>query len=199
MTESERAYYTRRAPEYDDFYLGTGLYAARARPGWHEELEVLQSVLAALPPRRVLDVACGTGFLTRHLSGNVMGTDQSHAMLTMAHARLPQVPLVQADAFRLPFPANSFDLVFTGHFYGHLLEPNDFLKEARRVAPSLLVVDAAWRAEVPAESMQERVLNDGSHHTVYKRYFTPERMLGELGGGTVLHAGRWFVAIAAGI
>jgi hypothetical protein len=30
-----KAYYDRRAPEYDDWYLGTGAYAGRVRPDWH--------------------------------------------------------------------------------------------------------------------------------------------------------------------
>jgi hypothetical protein len=41
------------------------------------------------------------------------------------------------------------------------------------------------------------VLNDGSRHTVYKRFFAPEELAAELGGGQVLHAGRWFVVVAA--
>jgi len=198
MTDAERAYYAQRAPEYDDFYLGTGLYSARSRPGWHEEVEALQAVVASLRAGKVLDVACGTGFLTRHLKGRVIATDQSQAMLAIARARLPRGAVVQADAFRLPFPARCFDTLVTGHFYGHL-DGSDrarFLAEARRVAGGLVVIDAAFREEFPAESVQERVLNDGSRHTVYKRYFTPEQLLAELGGGRVLHAGRWFVAVA---
>jgi len=30
---------------------------------------------------------------------------------------------------------------------------------------------------------------------VFKRFFTPETLLSELGGGEVVHAGRWFVAV----
>jgi hypothetical protein len=41
------------------------------------------------------------------------------------------------------------------------------------------------------------VLNDGSRHSVYKRFFAPDELLAELGGGTVLHAGGWFVAVAS--
>ena len=44
---------------------------------------------------------------------------------------------------------------------------------------------------------QERVLNDGSRWQVYKRFFTPEGLRAELGGGEVLFAGRWFVAVRA--
>jgi SAM-dependent methyltransferase len=199
MTTAERAYYNQRAPEYDDWWLGAGLFADRERPGWHQEVAELQSVLRALPPQRTLDVACGTGFLTRHLPGAVVACDQSREMLQVARARLPKGSVVQADAFQLPFRSGAFDTVASGHFYGHLPASSrgSFLAEARRVAPRLLIIDAAWRDEVLPESMQERQLNDGSRHVVYKRYFTTEQLITELGGGTVLHAGRWFVAVLA--
>jgi hypothetical protein len=39
------------------------------------------------------------------------------------------------------------------------------------------------------------VLNDGSRWEVYKRWFTGRGLVEELGGGTVLHDGRWFVVV----
>ena len=59
------------------------------------------------------------------------------------------------------------------------------------------MVDSARREDVPPEEHQQRVLNDGSRHTVYKRFFAPDELAAELGGATVLHSGRWFVAVAA--
>ena len=40
-------------------------------------------------------------------------------------------------------------------------------------------------------------LNDGSHHRVYKRWFTAPALADELGGGEIVHAGPWFVAVRA--
>jgi len=196
-----RAYYDARAGEYDDWWLGRGLYAERDRPGWHEEVERLCEVVAGLEPCRVLDVACGTGFLTRHLQGDVVGVDQSPAMVEVASARLPDARVVQGDAVPLPFADGAFDRVFTGHFYGHLLadERERFVAEARRVAPELVVVDSALHDGVGPEEWQERVLNDGTRHTVYKRYFRGTELADELGGGAVLHEGGWFVAVACNI
>ncbi len=193
-----KQYYDRRAPEYDEWYEGTGLHARRERPGWHEEVAALCAVVAALPPARTLDVACGTGFLTRHLRGEVTALDQSEAMLDLARTRVPEARVLRGDGLALPFEDGEFDRVFTGHFYGHLLEADRgrFLAEARRVAGELVVTDSALRDDVEPEEWQERVLNDGSRHEVYKRYFTAEGLAGELGGGRTLHAGRWFVAVA---
>jgi ubiquinone/menaquinone biosynthesis C-methylase UbiE len=199
VDDDMRCYYDRRAAEYDDWWLGRGLFAARPRPGWCEEVERLLSVIGGLPPARTLDVACGTGLLTGHLPGEVVALDQSEAMVAVAAERLPDIEVVQGDAVPLPFDDGEFDRVFTSHFYGHLLpgERERFVEEARRVAGQLVVVDSARREEVPPEEHQERVLNDGSRHTIYKRFLEPEELAGELGRGEVLHSGRWFVVVAA--
>jgi ubiquinone/menaquinone biosynthesis C-methylase UbiE len=199
MTATERIYYERRAPEYDDWYLGTGLFAARVRPGWPEELEELRVCLRALSMRSVLDVACGTGFLTQHVAGRVVGLDQSPGMLRIARGRLPSGCVLQGDALRLPFGQRTFECLMAGHFYGHLDQGMRmrFLAEAQRVAERVLIIDAAWRKELPPEEVQERVLLDGSRHMVYKRYFRPAQLAEELGAARVVHAGRWFVAVMA--
>jgi SAM-dependent methyltransferase len=192
-----RAYYEARAEEYDDWWETAGLHAARERPGWDEEVRDLVALLEALPARRTLDVACGTGYLTRHLPGEVTGIDQSPAMLEVARAQAPHARLLEGDALALPFPAGAFERVFTGHFYGHLLpgERERFLAEARRVAPELVVADTALREGVGAEQWEERPLKDGSRHRVYKRFFDPGVLAAELGGGETLYAGRWFVVV----
>jgi demethylmenaquinone methyltransferase/2-methoxy-6-polyprenyl-1,4-benzoquinol methylase len=58
-----------------------------------------------------------------------------------------------------------------------------------------LIVDAGAHGQFGMEEVQQRVLKDGSRHAVYKRYFTPEGLLAELGSGTVLHGGHWFVSV----
>jgi ubiquinone/menaquinone biosynthesis C-methylase UbiE len=192
-----KAYYDARAPEYDDWYLGVGLYVDRVRPGWDEELTGLEQTIEELPAARTLDVACGTGFLTRHLRGNIVGIDASEQMLDIARERVPDGEFLAADALALPFEDHSFDRVFTGHFYGHL--ENDerlrFLAEARRVAHEVVVVDASAQHSPVAEEFQPRVLKDGSRWEVYKRFFTGEGLAAELGGGEVLFEGHWFIVV----
>ncbi len=189
-------YYDQRAVEYDEWYLGQGRFAERDRPGWHDEVERVVGLIAALPPARTLDVACGSAFLTRHLRGSlVVGLDQSRAMVALAQTRLPDGLAMVGDALDLPFPDGAFDRVLTGHFYGHLptSERMVFLAEARRVAGELIVIDSALRAAVEPEQWQERVLNDGSRHRVYKRYLTGQQLADELDGEMLL-SGTWFAA-----
>ena len=195
-----KQYYDARAPEYDEWYLDQGQYAARERPGWHEAVRALEQAVAALPAARTLDVACGTGFLTRHLTGDMTGLDQSERMLEIARQRVPHGHFVAGDATALPFEDGSFDRVFTGHFYGHLEDGarEAFLAQARRLAPELIVVDSAVRLDHEREEWQTRVLNDGSRHEVYKRYFDADELAAELGGGAVLHANDWFVMVSTG-
>jgi SAM-dependent methyltransferase len=192
-----REYYDRRATEYDDWYEGTGLFSSRARPGWEAELRALIGLVSALPAGRILDAACGTGYLTRYLSGPVFALDQSQRMVALAQQRLPLAHVFRGDALCLPFRDAGFDRVFTGHFYGHLqpAERAAFLTEARAVAPELVVVDAGPRGGEPREEWQTRVLSDGSRHHVYKRFFSGASLAQELGGASVLHDGVWFVAV----
>lgn len=187
-----KAYYHARAAEYDDWWR----YAARTRPGWSDELETLVATVRSLPTGRVLDVACGTGYLTRRLSGTVVGIDQSDAMIEIARTRAPNANFVVADALALPFDDRSFDRVFASYFYCHL-EPGErerFLAEARRVAPELVVVASRCGHGDEHERWEDRRLSDGSTWRVFKRVFEPDELATEL-GGEAIHAGRWFVAV----
>jgi SAM-dependent methyltransferase len=193
-----KAYYDRRALEYDDWWLGQGLYADRERPGWEDELRRLEDVIRDLSPVRTLDVACGTGFLTRHLRGEVVGLDASGRMLEVARLQAPAARFERGDALSLPFEEGAFDRVFTSYFYCHLEEEERkrFLAEARRVAPELVVVASIRGDGDDSERWEERHLEDGSRWNVYKRVFEGPDLADELNGDLVFK-GRWFVIVRA--
>jgi len=97
--------------------------------------------VANLAPDDVLEIAAGTGVLTRALaerlsaSTNVVATDLNQAMLDQAAKRQPSraVEWKQADALALPFADRSFDVVACQ--FGAMFFP-DKVKgygEARRV------------------------------------------------------------------
>jgi ubiquinone/menaquinone biosynthesis C-methylase UbiE len=192
-----KAYYEARAREYDDWVYGTGLFEERQRPGWHEERERMQDAIAAMPAARTLDIACGTGWLTQHLRGELVGLDASPSMLEVAAERIPGAEFVVGDALELPFEDGAFERIATGHFYGHLEETDRvrFLSEARRVATELVVIDSALHDGVEPVEWQVRLLKDGSRWEVYKRYFVASELAEELGEGEVLFDGNWFVVV----
>jgi ubiquinone/menaquinone biosynthesis C-methylase UbiE len=188
-----KEYYDRRAPEYD-----ATSYEVMRGSEEAADLERLEEFLAELPLGRIVDIACGTGWLTRFLRGAVVGVDQSEAMLRIARERVPEARFVRATVPPLPFEDDSFDLAVAAYIYCHL-ENDDmrrrFVSEALRVAPQLLVVAEVWRHGLDKEAWEERSLGDGSRHRVFKRYFIPERLATELRGSVALETGS-FVAVS---
>lgn len=77
----------------------------------------LLGAVAPAPGDSVLDVACGTGVVTRGAAdrvapgGRVVGLDLNHAMLTVASRLRPDIEWRHGDAAALPFPDGSFDVV----------------------------------------------------------------------------------------
>jgi ubiquinone/menaquinone biosynthesis C-methylase UbiE len=190
-----KEYYDRRAREYD----ATTYELFRDGPE-AADLQALERLVEGLPGGRMLDIACGTGWLTRLLRGHVVGVDQSEAMLAIARKRAPAARFVQAEIPPLPFPDDSFDLALAAHIYSHLegeTERREFVREALRVASRLIVVEQAWHPGVDEEAWEERLLRDGSRHRVFKRYYTAERLAAELHGSVELETAS-FVAASVG-
>lgn len=86
------------------------------------------------PTQRCLDLAAGTGVSTVELARSgayVVGADISLGMLTAgAHRR---VPLLAADALRLPFPDASFDAVTIAFGLRNIHDTGAALREMARV------------------------------------------------------------------
>jgi demethylmenaquinone methyltransferase / 2-methoxy-6-polyprenyl-1,4-benzoquinol methylase len=87
---------------------------------------------------RVLDLACGTGDLSRELASRdyeVVGLDLSEGMLRASHD--VAAPLVVSDAAVLPFAAASFEGVVSGFALRNISELQATFDECARVTRSL--------------------------------------------------------------
>lgn len=101
----------------------------------------LAARVAKHQPSSLLEIAAGTGVVTRHLSKalvpevRIVATDLNQAMLDRAAAVGTSRPVEwrQADAMRLPFPDESFDVVVCQ--FGVMFFPDKptAFSEARRV------------------------------------------------------------------
>ena len=90
--------------------------------------------------RMVLEVGCGAGVdLARFARGGatVAGVDLAASAIDLARANFEQQGLDGrfeiADGERLPFPANSFDLVYAHGVVQYTVDPRRLVEECRRV------------------------------------------------------------------
>jgi len=100
--------------------------------------------LASKSPARVLEIAAGTGVVTRHLASvlpgsvSIIATDLNQPMLDMASAIGTRRPVEwrQADAMHLPFQDGTFDAVVCQFGVMFFPEKSKAFSEARRVLRS---------------------------------------------------------------
>ena len=81
-------YHDRHSADHDEWYEGQVRFADSDRTGWDAEVQRVVDLVRGLPPRRMVHVACGTGFLTEHLRGFTVGLEgEVRAALTRKMGR----------------------------------------------------------------------------------------------------------------
>jgi SAM-dependent methyltransferase len=117
------------------FQAGAAAYE-RGRPGYSPEtMEILVRELRIGPGRRVVDLAAGTGKLTRQLSSTgatVVAVEPVEAMRSTFANLLPGVPIVAGAAEAMPFGSASVDAVTVGQAF-HWFDAPAAAREIGRV------------------------------------------------------------------
>ena len=188
------AYYARRAAEYESVY---------AKPERQADLRQMEADLAApFAGRRVLEIACGTGWWTPHgarLASDWLATDLNPETMAIAQAkRLPAcVRFAAADAYTLAEIAHEplFDAAFAGCWWSHVPLQRlpgwlDLLHTKLAPGARVVFLDNSFvqtsstpltRRDEAGNTYQQRRLNDGSTHEVLKNFPTPEQAFALLG------------------
>lgn len=147
VTVSTAADYTGSLPVFYDRCLGPVLFEPYAAD--------LADRVPVAPGLRVLELACGTGVLTRRLraalpkSASLVATDLNDAMVSYAQAALPQsgIEWRTADAQALPFADASFDAVACQFGFMFLPDKPQGFREARRVLrPRGMLLANVWHS-----------------------------------------------------
>lgn len=181
-------YYARRAREYERIY---------AKPERQPDLRALEARIAKLlAGRRVLELACGTGYWTdvfASVAGAVTALDLNEEVLEIARAKknAGKVTFLCGSAYEIPDQGRGHDALFAGFWWSHVpLERLDaFLAGAvASVAPGALLafVDNRYvegsstpvsRVDAQGNGYQTRRLDDGSAHEVLKNFPTESELI----------------------
>jgi uncharacterized protein (TIGR01244 family) len=192
--DSMAAYYARRAREYDQVY---------AKPERQADIRRLEALLPPLfTGRRVLELACGTGWWTPHAAARAihwLATDLNPETLALAQTRAmpPSVEFRRVDAYTLQGlqPGERFDAAFAGFWWSHVphshlpgwlatlytrLQPGArlVLCDNREVPGSTTPIS---RRDAEGNTYQQRRLADGSTHEVLKNFPTRDDVAALLG------------------
>jgi SAM-dependent methyltransferase len=105
----------------------------RARPGYpHEVVDLLGATGALAPGRVVVDLAAGTGKLTRQLAGSGATLVALEPLEAMREALVGTALVVAGTAERMPVRSGSVDLITVAQAF-HWFEAGPALAEAARV------------------------------------------------------------------
>jgi SAM-dependent methyltransferase len=191
MSDSDLlAYYAARAVEYEKVY---------EKPERQRDLARLHTIVPAyFQNRRVLEVACGTGYWTRCIAPvvtSLVACDLTKETLAVAQASQraqPNVTFLVADAYDLAAVPGNFDSAFAGFWWSHVRRADltrflDGLR--RRLEPESLVVLADnryvegsnWpitRTDADGNTYQRRRLESGAEHEVLKNFPTSAELRG---------------------
>ena len=190
-------YYAARAAEYEKVY---------EKPERQADLARLHDVVPKFfDGRRVLEIACGTGYWTRRIAPRVaslVACDLTPETLAIAQASQPARPNVEfriADVFELDDVPGDFDAGFAGFWWSHVRhdELARFLEGFhRKLEPGSLVVciDNNYvegsnypisRTDAEGNTYQRRSLEDGSEYEVLKNFPSESELrevIGRAGG-----------------
>ena len=200
-------YYAKRASYYERVYR---------KPERQDDLRAMEAAIGAqFAGRRVLEVACGTGWWTPHGAQSArswLATDLNPETIAIARAKpLPRhadcsaiVEFRIADAFTFEqVGTQTFDAAFAGFWWSHVpierlagwlellharLEPGArvVMLDNRFVPGSSTPIS---RTDSAGNSYQLRPLDDGSTHEVLKNFPTAEAAIAVLGARA--HSPQW--------
>jgi SAM-dependent methyltransferase len=151
--------------------------AGKLSPYWGEHVARYSFALPLVQGKRVLDIACGTGYGLALLHGAqfVVGVDIDVEALRAARESSQQCAVTLADALNLPFADQTFDAITSFETLEHLAERRPFLGELARV----LRPDGVLILSTP-NANYSRPVNGKPRNPYHIHEYSPAELRGEL-------------------
>ncbi|HEX2940707.1 MAG TPA: methyltransferase domain-containing protein [Rhodopila sp.] len=151
-----------RSFEHAGWEQAADTYAASFATATRQFIPALLDAAGVASGMRVLDIACGPGFVTAAAAQRgavARGLDFSAAMLRVARERHAGITFDQGDAEALPYDADGFDAVISNFGIHHVPRPVMALREAHRVLrPGAALAFTIWAA--PEENTAWKLVFD---------------------------------------
>lgn len=165
-----------QVPAYNAHYEGS--YDERSllwrRLGAADKANNIARLLGDRRPEEVLEVGCGTGAVMAELRRRGIGS--RHVGIDLADPAAHMDPVAAEldlrcyDGGTMPFPDNSFDLVYASHVVEHVPEPRGLLDEMSRVARRWIYLEVPCELHVRTTHRELQRSLDIGHINAY----TPE-------------------------
>ncbi|WJH40922.1 class I SAM-dependent methyltransferase [Aliirhizobium terrae] len=163
LKEEIRSYWSKRSQTFD-LAFGHRIPAGPEADAWQAPMRALLGD----EPKRVLELACGTGEVTRlihDLGHDVTALDFSEAMLKVArakHAGKPRLRFILADAENTMEPDGHYDAIICRHLVWTLTEPAQAFADWHRVLKPggrVLFFDGDWAEPKPLGRLAQTLIS----------------------------------------
>ncbi|MBI4716145.1 MAG: class I SAM-dependent methyltransferase [Nitrospirae bacterium] len=146
-------------------------------------LQSFDSFFSPLPVKRVLEVGCGEGYLSRRMQSLhpgifVCGLDDSEAILDRAQKGGDEVPFLRGSVYQLPCRDREFDLIVACEVLEHLTDPEKALEEIRRGTRGYVLLsvpqEPVWRA---MNMMRGKYWSSWGNYHGHIQHWSPRRFV----------------------
>ncbi|WP_026079914.1 methyltransferase domain-containing protein [Spirulina subsalsa] len=197
------------------YYGRSGTYKVNRRQAQIDLIEELLYWGQVQSPQRILDVGCGIGgstlYLAQKYNTEALGITLSPIQAARAKERASEVKLDQtvsfqvANALEMPFPDDSFDLVWSLESGEHMPDKAEFFRQCYRVLkPGGLFLCATW-CHRPTHSLAGELTVGEQQHLdgIYRVYCLPYVLslpdyeaIAQNCGFREIHSDDWSTAVA---
>jgi demethylmenaquinone methyltransferase/2-methoxy-6-polyprenyl-1,4-benzoquinol methylase len=176
-------YYAKRALEYEKVYMKP------ERQKYIKESRCL--IKEYLQNKNVLEIACGTGFLTEtisEVSKNIIAIDLNNEVLEIAKNKIYncKVDFIQDDSYRLDKVKGKYDSLFAWFWFSHIPKSKiqgflDVIHSKLNENALVIFMDNIYiegnntpisRFDAEGNSYQVRKLQDNNQYEIIKNFYT---------------------------